>query len=344
MWAGAAWRTPKSWRPRRPRGWARDREFLWNRVEAGESRKDSQLARLIEIGLPRELGLDENVALLRDYIETEFVSQGMIADFSVRMAGSNPHSHILLTLRRVTSAGFGPKERRWNGKTTLLQWRAAWAERANEHLARAGHRIRIDHRTLEAQQIELAPGRRAGLGKGRQSDETLPGHLNERICERKRVGGGRRQSDLEDPAALLRAFTHQQPIFTEKELIDFLRFRTRDTEQLDAAFSSGDTFARNSGPGVRPRGRSPVHIPGPDRGGEIPDAADGVHGEPTGPRDRGRPSKNSAASQFSLDDEQRRVFDYLLEEGDIKALAIAPGGRQGGASGERCGRRMSPPA
>ncbi len=119
-------------------GWARDREFLWNRVEAGESRKDSQLARLIEIGLPRELGLDENVALLRDYIETEFVSQGMIADFSVRMAGSNPHSHILLTLRRVTSAGFGPKERRWNGKTTLLQWRAAWAERANEHLARAG--------------------------------------------------------------------------------------------------------------------------------------------------------------------------------------------------------------
>src|SRR6202521_4144261 len=35
--------------------WVHDRETLWNRVEAGERRKDSQLARAIEIGLPVEL-------------------------------------------------------------------------------------------------------------------------------------------------------------------------------------------------------------------------------------------------------------------------------------------------
>ena len=129
--------------------WARDREVLWNRVEGREPRKDSQLARLIEVGLPVELSADERVALLRDYIDQQFVEHGMVADLSVRGEARNPHAHIMLTLRGLTPSGFGPKERGWNGKSVLLKWRAAWAAVANEHLARAGHAVRIDHRTLE---------------------------------------------------------------------------------------------------------------------------------------------------------------------------------------------------
>ena len=37
--------------------WVFDREQLWNRVEAVERRKDSQLARAIEVSLPVELDL-----------------------------------------------------------------------------------------------------------------------------------------------------------------------------------------------------------------------------------------------------------------------------------------------
>src|ERR1700722_1557880 len=136
--------------------WVHDREALWNRVEAAERRKDSQLARAIDISLPAELSAAENVALLRDYIAQEFVSKGMIADFCIRHSDpGNPHAHILLTLRKPTPSGFGPKARHWNRKSSLFEWRQAWAERANQHLARAGHSVRIDHRTLEAQQSEL---------------------------------------------------------------------------------------------------------------------------------------------------------------------------------------------
>ena len=35
--------------------WARDRNTLWNNAERAENRKDAQLAREIEIGLPHEL-------------------------------------------------------------------------------------------------------------------------------------------------------------------------------------------------------------------------------------------------------------------------------------------------
>src|SRR3984885_8489683 len=73
--------------------WASDREILWNRVEAGERRKDSQLARAIDISLPVELSDSQSIELLRDYISQEFVSKGMIADFCIRRhTPDNPYA------------------------------------------------------------------------------------------------------------------------------------------------------------------------------------------------------------------------------------------------------------
>ena len=41
--------------PDNAQAWAQDRGALWNKVEATERRKDSQLAREIEVAIPREL-------------------------------------------------------------------------------------------------------------------------------------------------------------------------------------------------------------------------------------------------------------------------------------------------
>jgi Ti-type conjugative transfer relaxase TraA len=218
--------------------WVRDREVLWNRIEAAESRKDSQLARLVEVGLPIELDAAERLALVREYIATEFVAQGMVADFCIRGQAHNPHAHILLTLRGVTAEGFGPKQRNWNGKAVLQRWRVAWAECANDHLARAGHSVRIDHRTLEAQQIELMPGRRIGLARARRNDASLPEHLVERLAEQQRIARENGDTMLADPTVALSALTHQRPIFTEAELNQFLLSRTEDTSQFDAVLQA----------------------------------------------------------------------------------------------------------
>ncbi len=304
--------------------WVRDREMLWNRVEAGERRKDSQLARLIEIGLPVELSLGDNVALVRDYIAGEFVSQGMVADFCIRGDSGNPHSHILLTLRRATESGFGPKERRWNGKAALIQWRTAWAERANEHLARAGHLVRIDHRTLEAQQIELAPGRKIGVAPARQNDETLPSHLSERISEQQRVARANGEFILQDPTAVLRALTHQKPIFTRQELSRYLRYRTHGAEQLAAAYravtESPELVALTSGNAQEERFTSRDMIEAAKSVTRRTAAMAARRGHAVAAAQR-----SSSALQFSLDHEQRRAFDYVLQDGDVKALIMAGG-------------------
>lgn len=148
----------------------RDRERLWNAVERVEKRKDAQVAREVEIALPRELSRPDRIALAQDFVRAEFVGRGMVADLTVHEPKAadgkiQPHAHVLLTTRELGPDGFGPKVREWNAKPALEAWRERWAEAVNQALARQdvrdqqGEPVRVDHRSLEAQQTEaLATG------------------------------------------------------------------------------------------------------------------------------------------------------------------------------------------
>ena len=89
-----------------------DREVLWNAVEKAEKTKDSRLAREFVVALPVELGRDEWIALLTDFIQINFVAEGMCADVCIHDTdGHNPHAHIMLTVRPLTKDG------KWQHKT-----------------------------------------------------------------------------------------------------------------------------------------------------------------------------------------------------------------------------------
>jgi len=310
--------------------WVHDREMLWNRVEAGEHRKDSQLARAIEIGLPVELSHAESVALVRDYIAQEFVSKGMIADFSIRRNDpNNPYAQILLTLREATPSGFGPKMRHWNRKANLIEWRSAWAERANQHLARAGHAVRIDHRTLEAQQIELTPGRK-GVGRWTQGEQALPSHLKERVAERQRIAQENGEMILEDPTVALRALSRLRPTFTHQELAQFLKSRTGDQEQfaavLAAVMESGElvTLTPDDGNPLRFTSRDMLEAEKSLMKRVAAMAMRRGRGVPHEPRIPPHP-RILKLPPHALTEEQRGAFEYAMGGGDIKALAVAAG-------------------
>lgn len=217
--------------------WVHDRSVLWNTVEQVEKRKDAQLAREIEIGLPVELTKDEQVTLLRDYVQRTFVVRGMVADIAIhRDNPENPHAHVLLTTREITVEGFGAKQRGWNDRAELVKWREQWAEVANEHLLRAGHEIRIDHRTLEAQGIDLVPSVKLGLSVERREQPDLPRHLAERVAEQRAIAGENGRRIVEDPGLALKALTHGQATFTHTDVAKYLNTRTDGLEQFQAAY------------------------------------------------------------------------------------------------------------
>lgn len=165
--------------------WAFDREELWNRVEAAERRSDAQVAREIRLTLPRELDREQQIALVREWCGTQYVSRGMIADFAIHAppasdGGEQPHAHIMLTMRQLDaeSSFSRTKAREWNdlfadqgafkmarrgdkpGATFvastggLEKMRADWADLENRHLAAAGIDGRVDHRRLEDQRAD----------------------------------------------------------------------------------------------------------------------------------------------------------------------------------------------
>ena len=91
--------------PMAPPEW-KDREQLWNAVEAAEKTKDSRLAREFVVALPIELDKDSNISLLQNFIQKNFVNMGMCADFAIHDTdGHNPHAHILLTVRPLNENG-----------------------------------------------------------------------------------------------------------------------------------------------------------------------------------------------------------------------------------------------
>lgn len=82
-----------------PSDW-KDRSVLWNAVEKNEKTKDSRLAREFVPALPIELTPSQWQELLTDFIQNNFVADGMCADVAVHdpyPPGHNPHAHIMVT-------------------------------------------------------------------------------------------------------------------------------------------------------------------------------------------------------------------------------------------------------
>lgn len=196
-----------------------DRSTLWNSVEKIEKSKNSQLAREIEVALPIELDREQQIQLVRDYVQKNFVSVGMCADIAIHdKETGNPHAHIMLTMRPLEQSGeWGAKSKKeyildkngqriklkngsfksrkidtvdWNNKEKAEVWREAWADTVNRSLAEQGIQEKVDHRSYERQGIEQIPSVHMGVSATqmeRRGIVTEKGNKNRLIKEQNRL-------------------------------------------------------------------------------------------------------------------------------------------------------------
>lgn len=210
-----------------------ERERLWNDVEAVEVRKDAQLAREVEFAIPREMTQAQGIELARDFAQSEFVDQGMIADVNVHWDRAEdgmpkPHAHVMLTMRSVDENGFGQKVRDWNRTEMVERWRERWAELANERLAELDIDARIDHRSLEAQGIPLEPQSQIGAPAQRIEGEGI--EAADRAEMHREIARNNGDSIIADPSIALDAITQQQSTFTRR---DMAKFAHRHSDGID---------------------------------------------------------------------------------------------------------------
>lgn len=221
-------------------------EAFWNKVETFEKRADAQLARDLTIALPLELSAEQNIALVRDFVENHIPAKGMVADWVHHENPGNPHIHLMTTLRPLSDESFGSKKvavigedgqpvRTKSGKILYELWagstddfnvlRDGWFERLNHHLALGGIDLKIDGRSYEKQGINLEPTIHLGVGAKaieRKAEQrgVRPELERVELNEQRRSENTRRI--LNNPAIVLDLITREKSVFDERDVAKVL--------------------------------------------------------------------------------------------------------------------------
>ena len=300
-----------------------DRACLWNEVEAGEKRKDAQLAREVEFSIPRELNQQQGVALAREFVEKQFVERGMVADLNVHWdmgkdGSPKPHAHVMLSMREVGPEGFGQKVREWNSTALLQEWREAWGIHVNQRLAELDIDARIDHRTLAAQGIDLEPQHKIGPAASRMPEQGLEA---ERVEDHARIARENGEKIIANPQIALDAITRQQATFTRRDLAQFAFRHSDGKDQFDQVMSAVRTSPELVALGKDGRGEdrftSRDMIETEQRLSQAGDrlAERGGHGLPATSQSRGLDAAGSGG--LALGDQQRDALAHITGKSDL---------------------------
>ena len=196
-----------------------NRSILWNSVEKIEKSKNSQLAREIEIALPKELSREKQIELVREYVKENFVKVGMCADIALHDKNDgNPHAHILLTMRPFNKdTTWGAKSKKeyildengekvklkngnyktrkintvdWNEQDKAEEWRKAWADITNKYLKENSIQEKVDHRSYQRQGIEQIPTIHLGVSASQMEKKGITtdrGNINREIKHQNKI-------------------------------------------------------------------------------------------------------------------------------------------------------------
>ncbi len=180
--------------------WADDNPAkFWDAADLHE-RANGRLFVSADFALPRDLPLDDQIALARDFARQLTDQERLPYTVAIHGGrddaghGHNPHAHLMFSerqndgisrskeqwFRRANSQhperGGAPKSRTFHGPEWIERAREQWADLANATLERNGRSERLDHRSYERQGIEREPGHHYGpsgahmVGQGRDHD------------------------------------------------------------------------------------------------------------------------------------------------------------------------------
>lgn len=168
------------------------RQDLWLLAENTEKRKNSTLAREMDMAIPVELTQQERFKLAAQFCKWLAQKYQVAVDCCMHRKDKNdprenPHIHVMFTTRCYSQDGtLGAKTRELDDlktrKTHLLHIRERWANFCNEYLQFYGEII--DHRSFKDQGIDALPQIHVGSAAttmARRGLETERGALNQEI-------------------------------------------------------------------------------------------------------------------------------------------------------------------
>ena len=192
--------------------WANGDPLLFWKMADAHERVNGAAYRELELALPKELSIEENIALVRDFISAELGNKTTQISFHLPQAAignvDQPHVHAMFSDRKPDAIERSPELyfRRHNSahpelggckkdsggkhkgilKEELKARRETWAQLQNAYLAKNGHSARVDHRSNRERRLELEPERHLGQsGVRRLTDEEKLAYQERRLGNQK---------------------------------------------------------------------------------------------------------------------------------------------------------------
>lgn len=155
--------------PENAPSWANDRETLWNEVDKVEKKnaktQSPRLATEVLISLPNDLDREVQTELTKDYVQSEFVDNGLVADISIhRDDMNNPHAHVLLTTRPFN------EDQTWGKK---VKTKTQYDENGNPILNKNGNKVRKQIKFSDINTDKIRENWAAKLNYYSQREESL---------------------------------------------------------------------------------------------------------------------------------------------------------------------------
>lgn len=173
--------------------WTHDPERLWNAAEQSEKRKNSTLAREVELALPSFLSQQERQGIAEAYAAELVGRYGVAVSVAMHEPGKNGddrnyHAHILFTTREMTPEGLGKKTRILDDKATgpkeVTALRELAADLINDALKAANSDICVDHRSFKDRGINRDPTTHLGPAATemeRRGESSERGEINRQV-------------------------------------------------------------------------------------------------------------------------------------------------------------------
>ncbi|MEN9917133.1 MAG: Conjugal transfer protein TraA [Pseudomonadota bacterium] len=289
----------------------KDRETLWNAVEAAETRKNSQIAKDIVLALPKDLDLALQIDLARNFANTHFVRHGIVSDIAIHShSDGNPHAHIYVSTRRLLGDRFDKVKARdlepdvVRGRVVDPQfWGEKWRDFQNDYFIEQGIDLVVDANHIFSQRHE---------GRVRSQSHYL-----------KEENQLKREASIEvtvhDPSSLLNILGTQYAVFSDRDIFRLIHKNTETLEQYETALlglkSHPDLILLGPGDDGRDRFTTRANY---QREVELAEHADLLNSREQHPVNGDLLER--ASLDFGLNVEQADALIYIVNGSDISAI------------------------
>lgn len=189
--------------------WTYDRQSLWQRVEDVETKENARLAGEYTMALPKEFTVEQNIALIKEFVEEVFVSCGIVVDVNFHNDNpNNPHVHFLYVLRQLVEKTGGEIDFS-NHRFRELQSRAflegvikeAHKNIQNKHLKQNGFEQKLEWGVANGQEATIHHG-----------------GIKEAVARNQQIIFRNAQKIIADPTIVIDKLDHNKSVFSKEDI------------------------------------------------------------------------------------------------------------------------------